>query len=192
MTARPSANITAILRRWSNGDTGAADELMDAVYADLRRLARQRLRGERANHTLQPTAMVNELFLVLRQQRRISWQSRNQFLALSCHLMKRLLLDHARRRHAQKRHATYVTLDDGDAVQDPVTVDALQLSQALEKLAASHPREARVVELRYFAGFTAEEVAAQLGVAPVTVKRDWRFARSWLLAELAEPPGGAS
>ena len=187
MVADTNQDLTSILKRWNDGDELAPGELMEALYDHLRRIARQRLRAERAGHTLEPTALVNELYMTLSAQRRMSWQNRNHFLAVSSQLMRRLLAEYARNRNAQKRRRIQVTLSDAHAVGDGIDVDVLTLHATLEKMEELHPREARVVELRYFGGMTFDEIATEVGVSEATAKRDWRFARSWLLAELRDP-----
>lgn len=179
--------VTALLGRWSDGDQDAREQLMPLVFEELRRLARGFFRGERGDHTLQPTALVNEVYLKLVDQKRVSWQSRAQFFSFSATLMRRVLVDHARGKGAAKRGSgrTPVPLDevlltvDGS---DPELV--LAVDQCLTSLAALDPRQARVVELRYFTGLTMEEIAEAEGVALSTVKRDWKTAKLWLLKEL--------
>ena len=182
-----SADITGLLVAWGNGEQAVASPLMDAVYSELRRLARGYLRRERADHSLPPTALVHEAYLKLVDQRRVRWQSRTQFFAIAAHLMRRILVDHARARAAAKRGAgAKVALDDGDAETNPPNVDMLDLDAALEELALVDPRQSRLVELRFFGGLTVNETAVVLGVAPITVKRDWALARAWLFRALRE------
>ena len=180
-----SADITGLLVAWSNGEQSVASPLMDAVYSELRRLARGYLRRERADHSLPPTALVHEAYLKLVDQRCVRWQSRTQFFAIAAHLMRRILVDHARARGAAKRGAgAKVALDDVDAETSPPNVDMLDLDAALEALALVDSRQSRLVELRFFGGLTVNETAVVLGVAPITVKRDWALARAWLFREL--------
>ena len=181
-----SPGITALLERWSAGDRGALDQLMPWVFDDLRRIAARRLAVERADHTLQPTALVNETFLRLVQQRRVSWKRRAQFFALAATLMRRILVDHARARGAAKRAGRKVTLGSAVDVGVPAEqgVDALALDAALQRLQAISPRQARIVELRFFAELGVEEVAAVIDVSPATVKADWAMARAWLYREI--------
>jgi RNA polymerase sigma factor (TIGR02999 family) len=155
------------------------------VYAELRRLARGQLRGERRGHTLAPTALVHEACLRLLGERRIDWQDRAHFLAVTANLMRRILVSYARRHRAAKRGGgAAVTLHDDDARAEGRDVDLIALSDSLAKLEALDARQARVVELRYFAGMTIEETAEVLAVSPATVKIDWSLARAWLLREL--------
>ncbi len=161
---------------------------MPLVHQELRRLARSQMRGERDNHTLQTTALVNEAFLRLVDLRRIRWQDRAHFLALSAQLMRRILVDHARSRNVQKRggRATRVVLDDVIAAPDR-GADLVALDEALADLARLDPRKGQVVELRFFGGLSVEETAEALHVSPDTVMRDWRLAKVWLLRELSRP-----
>jgi len=178
-------DVTGLLVAWSQGDEGARTRLVEAVYAELRRLARGYLQRERADHSLPPTALVHEVYLKLVDQRRVQWQNRTQFFAIAAHLMRRLLVDHARSHQAQKRGAgDRVPLEDRDAAFDPFTVDVVALDVALQRLAATYPRQSQLVELRFFGGLTVEEIAAVLDVAPITVKRDWALAKAWLYREL--------
>lgn len=183
-----AADVTGLLVAWSNGDAAAGSRLVDAVYGELRRLARGYLRRERLDHTLVPTALVHEAYLRLVDQRRVRWQSRAHFFAIAAHVMRRILVDHARAHAAAKRAAgAKVPLQDVDAGTDPPQVDVLALDAVLDKLAAIDPRHSQLVELRFFGGLTVEETATALGVAPVTVKRDWALARAWLYRELRGP-----
>ena len=179
-------DLTRLLLAWRDGEPGAIDRLAPLVYDELRRQARLQLRGERAGHTLQPTALVHEAFLRLVGQSRAQWQNREQFFAVASRAMRRVLVDHARARMAAKRGdgQTFVVLDEARAASAPPGVDVLALDQALDRLAAIDPRQARVVELRYFGGLTAPETAAALDVSLATVNRDWTMARAWLFREL--------
>ena len=189
--------VTELLRAWSAGDAQASDSLVQLVYAELRRQAQLMLRREHGGHTLQPTALVHEAWLRLGGQQDARWESRTQFFAIAAQMMRRVLLDHARTRHAQKRGggAIQVSLGDGDffaaesgaqstqgAPIDPL--DVIALDDALTRLAAIDPEKARLVELRYFAGLSIPETAAALGVSTATVGRDWAIARMWLRREL--------
>lgn len=178
--------VTQLLMEWTGGNRAALDRLMPLVYDELRRLAGGYLGRERRDHTLQPTALVNEAFLRLVDQRRIQWQGRAHFLALAATLMRQLLISHARKHQAAKRGSggPRLTLLESDLAVEARDVDFLDLDRALSGLAALDPRQARVVELRYFGGLTVEETAAVLEVSPATVKLDWTFARAWLLREL--------
>lgn len=181
-------DVTGLLVAWSKGDEGARTRLVETVYAELRRLARGYLRRERADHSLPPTALVHEAYLKLVDQRRVHWQNRTQFFAIAAHVMRRILVDHARSHLAQKRGAAgRVPLEDRDAAFEPLTVDVVALDVALERLASTYPRQSQLVELRFFGGLTVEEIAAVLDVAPITVKRDWALARAWLYREIHAP-----
>jgi RNA polymerase sigma factor (TIGR02999 family) len=179
-------DLTRLLLAWRDGEPGALDRLAPLVYDELRRQARRQLRGERAGHTLQPTALVHEAFLRLVGQRRAQWQNREQFFAVASRAMRRVLVDHARARMAAKRGdgQTLVVLDEARVPSAPPAVDVLALDQALDRLAAIDPRQARVVELRYFGGLSAPETATALEVSLATVNRDWAMARAWLFREL--------
>jgi RNA polymerase sigma factor (TIGR02999 family) len=178
-------DVTGLLVAWSRGDADANERLIEAVYAELRGLARGYLRRERPDHSLAPTALVHEAYLRLVDQRHLQWHNRAHFFAIAAHVMRRLLVDHARGHGAAKRGAGHrVPLLDIDVAVDPVGFDVLALDAALSRLAAIDARQSRLVELRFFAGLTGVEIAAVLGVAPVTVKRDWALAKAWLFREL--------
>jgi RNA polymerase sigma factor (TIGR02999 family) len=190
-----SANVTGLLQRWSAGDTGALDRLLPVIYAELRRIASHQLRGERNDHTLAPTALVHELYLRLVDQRRSTWESRAHFFGLAAQLMRRILVDDARARHAGKRGGSVARVSLEDALDEshgePDTpgrpgalADVLAIDQALERLSKIDQDQARIVELRFFAGLTVEETAHVLKRSPRTVKREWRLARAWLYREL--------
>jgi RNA polymerase sigma factor (TIGR02999 family) len=179
--------ITQLLADWRNGDPAALDRLMPVVYQELRRLARRQLRGERPSHTLQPTALVNELFLRLVAQHDVSWQNRAQFFGVAAQLMRRILVDHARAHLAAKRGGQLprLALNDADDVAMPTPdVELLAIDRALTRLAEMDPAQARLVELRFFSGMTVEETAHVLGWSPRTVKREWRLAKAWLFGQL--------
>ena len=178
-------DVTGLLVAWSDGEAAASGRLMEAVYAEMRRLARGYLRRERPDHSLPPTALVHEAYLKLVDQRRVRWQNRAHFFAIAAHVMRRLLVDHARAHGAVKRGAgVKVPLQDIDVGSDPPDIDVLALDAALDRLAAIDQRQSRLVELRFFGGLTGEEIATVLGVAPITVKRDWALAKAWLFREL--------
>ena len=182
-------DVTGLLGAWTNGDAGASTDLLEAIYGELRRLARGYLRRERPDHSLPPTALVHEAYLRLIDQRDVAWQNRAHFFAIAAHVMRRVLVDHARARGAAKRgESLTVPLEDVDEQMRPPEIDVLALDIALDKLAATDDRQRRLVELRFFAGLTVVEAAAVLGIAPITVKRDWALARAWLYRELR---GGA-
>ena len=179
-------NVTALLGDWSRGDRTALSQLLPVVYAELRRVAMRQLRTERADHTLQPTALVHEAYMKLADQREVEWQSRAHFFAIASQIMRRILVDHARARHRDKRGGGVapVLFEDALAVADSRDLDLVALDDALSALAELDERQARVVEMRFFAGLEVEEVAEALGVSPTTVKRDWSLARAWLRREL--------
>jgi RNA polymerase sigma-70 factor (ECF subfamily) len=187
--------ITQLLARWSSGERAAADELMPLVYDDLRRIALRWMRRERPGHTLQATAVVHEAFLHLSEQRAIRgmhWIDRAQFYGLIAHLVRRVLVDHARRRNRSKRGggAQRLTLAEAEIVPGK-PADLIALEDALCVLEKRDPRKAAVVEMRFFGGLTGEEIAAALAISPETVGREWRRAKAWLLHELqTEPLGG--
>ena len=202
MNARADGRVTQLLIDWSSGDQRALGELMPQVYGELRRLADRQLRGERQNHTLQRTALVNEAYLRLIDQKHVNWQGRAHFIGLAAQMMRRILIDHARARRRAKRGAgmTPVSLeqtgvilgsfDEGNVrvealefAQDP-TVDLSAIDSALSRLEALDPKQGRIVELRFFGGLSIEETAEIVGVSPATVKREWALARAWLRREL--------
>jgi RNA polymerase sigma factor (TIGR02999 family) len=179
------ADVTKLLVAWSKRDEPARSDLVDAVYAELRRLARGYLQWERPDHSLPPTALAHEAYLTLVDQRRVQWQNRTQFFAIAAHLMRRIFVDHARSHTAQKLAAgDRVPLEDRDAGCEPPTVDVGALDLALQRLSESYPRQSQLVELRFFGGMTVEETATVLDVAPFTIKRDWALAKAWLYREL--------
>lgn len=183
--------MTGLLKAWREGDHEALDALMPLVHDELRRIARRCLYGERANHTVQATELVNEAFLRLVDVKHVDWQSRTHFLAMSARLMRRVLVDLARTRAADKRggEAVHVTLDDATIGAGSPAADVVRLDDALRALAALDNRKSRVVELRFFGGLTADETAEALQVSSKTVLRDWEFARAWLQRELSTPGG---
>jgi RNA polymerase sigma-70 factor, ECF subfamily len=180
------ADVTRLLVAWRGGDADAFDQLIPLVYQELRRVAHRYMRDERHNCPLQTTALVNEAYLRLIDVTRVDWQSRTHFLAVSANMMRRILVEAARRRNADKRggDASHVALEEGLIPQPDRGADLLALDEALDTLAALSARKARVVELRYFGGLTVEETAEVLGVSPETVGRDWKVARLWLRNEL--------
>lgn len=182
------SDLTRLLRAWHEGDEQAANELVPLVYAELRSIATNRLRAERGGHTLQPTALVHEAWMRLMRQHGVDWQNRAQFFAIAAQAMRRILVDHARRRLASKRGDGAVALDVdevADAVASPVPDERLvMLNAALDQLARLDARQARVVELRFFAGLSVEETADALSLSPTTVKREWATARAWLYREV--------
>jgi RNA polymerase sigma factor (TIGR02999 family) len=180
-------DTTQLLMNASQGDRSAMEALLPLVYEELREIAARKMRDERSDHTLQPTALVNEAFLRLVDQTRVQWQGRTHFCAVAANMMRRILVDHARRHRAAKRGAgaAKLALDDVPGIssgQDPV--DIVALDELMERLSQLNERHARVVELRFFTGLDVKETAAALGVSPATVKNDWRAARAWLSSQL--------
>lgn len=190
----PPVEVTQLLQAWGEGDQSALDRLMPLVYDELHRLAQHYMRGERGDHSLQTTALVNEAYLRLVNVQNVQWQDRAHFFAISSRLIRQILVDRARRRGYQKRGGgrTHVELEES-AVVDPGRDDELlALDEALEALSEFDERKSRVVELRFFGGLTLEEAAAVLEVSPDTVRRDWRLAKSWLRKRLSEEGGDGS
>ncbi|HEX5884181.1 MAG TPA: sigma-70 family RNA polymerase sigma factor [Pyrinomonadaceae bacterium] len=188
-----TGNITQLLLQWRRGDPSALEDLMPLVYEELRRLARQCMRGERAGHTLQTTALVNEAYLRLVNSSRVQWQDRAHFFAIASQLMRRVLVDEARKRRNLKRGGDYtrVCVDEVELNCPPRDLDLLALDEALDSLAEVAPRKGKVVELRFFGGLSIEETALVLGISTDIVKREWRTAKLWLLQELSESVSGA-
>ena len=184
--ANTSATVAELLNATRRGDAAAYDRLLPLLYAELRAIAGKHMRGERPDHTLQPTALVHEAFLRLVGGSPAHFEDRTHFLRAASQAMRRVLVDHARARSAAKRSGDLrVTLDEAIAGHDERIVDLLVLDDALTRLAAAEPRWARVVELRVFGGLEVPEVASALGISPATAKRDWQFAKGWLARELA-------
>jgi RNA polymerase sigma factor (TIGR02999 family) len=182
-----SSDITHMLAAWRNGDASALEKLTPLVYNELHNLARAYLSRERPGHMLQPTALVNEAFLRLLEWQPDQWESRTHFFAVAASLMRRILVQGARERNAAKRGSGQyaLSLSDIDTAAEEAPVDLLALDESLTQLEALDPRQARVVELRYFAGLTMEETAEVLQVSLMTVRRDWRVARAWLHQQLS-------
>lgn len=179
-------DITSLLGDWRRGDLAARDRLVAVLYPELRALADRQLRGERANHTLQPTALVNEAYLRLSGLDQMDFQDRSHFVRMAARVMREVLVDHARRRMAAKRDGGHrVTLTGLDIAADDGDIDALALDAALTRLEQIDADKARVVELRYFGGLTIEETAEAMASSPATVKRHWQSARAWLFDALA-------
>jgi len=175
-------SFTRLLLDWSDGDEGARNEMLPLVYDELRRLAALYLVRERRDHTLQPTALVHEAYLRLIDQRQVNWKNRAQFVGLAAVMMRRILVNHARDRAAEKRGGDMqkVPLSDVDEAGTPQDVDVLVLHVALDQLGAIDPRKSRIVELKFFGGLTTNEIAEVLQLSPATIERDWSFARAWL------------
>jgi RNA polymerase sigma factor (TIGR02999 family) len=183
-------DVTTLLHAWVGGDIGAREQLMPLVYQDLRRRAAAYLRRERRDHTLQPTALVNEVYLRLVKQDGVVWQNRAHFFGVASQIMRRILVDHARRGRMAKRSGRWakVTLDERIAGATSRGVDVLDLDAALTRLAEFDPRKSRIAELRFFAGLSLEETGHVLGVSVATVERDWQAARAWLYTALKGAP----
>ena len=182
--------VTGLLLAWNAGDAGAFERLLPLVYGELRRLASLHFRRERSGHTLQPTAVVHEAYMRLVDQTRVTWKNRGHFFAVASQAMRRILIDHARGRDAQRRggREERVTLDVGVASFEPADgIDLLALDEALDRLKALDAGQARIIELRFFGGLTIEEAAEVLETSPSSVKRDFRSARAWLFRELRRP-----
>ena len=177
--------ISELLQRWAAGDPGAQEDLVPLVYQELRKRAAAYLRRERRDHTLQPTALVNETYVRLMGQRRVAWINRAQFFGVASPAMRRILVDHAREREAAKRPAGIrVTLDEGMRSAAPIDCEVLMLDSALQELARIDERQAQIVELKYFGGLSEEEVAAVLSLSRTTITREWQSARAWLYRRL--------
>jgi len=182
-----STEITGLLRAWGGGDQTALDRLAAHVYDELRRIARHYMRNERAGNTLQTTALVNEVYLRLIDVKDVDWQQRAQFFAISAQMMRRILVDAARARgsHKRGRGAVKVNVDEAAFLSPERDSSLVALDEALAAFSTVAPRQAKVVELRYFGGLTEEEIAEVLKTSPRTVRRDWTFAKSWLMRELS-------
>ncbi|MBV8816833.1 MAG: sigma-70 family RNA polymerase sigma factor [Acidobacteriaceae bacterium] len=184
--SEPPQDVTALLLQWGSGDNAALEKLTPLVYDDLRRLARSYLRSERSEHTLQSTALVHEAYMRLIDQRHVQWQNRAHFFGISAQLIRRILVDHARAAQAEKRGggAPKLSIEEGLAATGQRDFDLVALDDALRQLAELDPQQARIVELRYFAGLTVEETAEVMQVSTATVKRDWVVAKAWLRREI--------
>jgi len=184
----PASNndVTELLRRWKSGDEEALDRLTPLVYDQLHQLAHQHMRGERADHTLQTSALVNEAYLRLVDHKSVDWQNRAHFFAVSAVLMRRILVDYARERKAAKRGGNFheVTLEDELTFTKERASELVALDEAIQSLNEIYPRRSKVVELRYFAGLNNKEAAEVLQVSEATIERDWRFAKAWLYREM--------
>jgi len=203
--AESSGEVTRLLQRWSDGDATALEALWPLVYDDIRRMAGRQIASERSGHTLQATALVNEAFIRLAGERAFQWQRREQFLALAAQIMRRVLVDYARQRNAQRRGdgARPVSIHDTwaaneveraqalDAFHDE-SIDVLAIDDALTRLQQVDAPQGRIVELRYFGGLTLEETASVVGISLATVKREWAMARAWLRRELLSSGAGAT
>ena len=179
--------LTQLLVAWSDGDQKALDELFPLVYDELRQMARRQMRRERPGHTLRTTALVNDAYLRLVDQRQVRWQNRAHFFAIAAQMMRRILVDHARAKRYEKRGggAVHVPIEEAAVLAHGKEAEVIALDEALQALAEVDPRRSRVVELRYFGGLSNEEIAEVLKVSPNTVTRDWNMARAWLYQELS-------
>jgi RNA polymerase sigma factor (TIGR02999 family) len=186
MNSTPRNQVTELLLAWNTGDRTALDRLMPLVYQELRRLARQYMRSESPDHSLQATILVNEAYIRLVDQQRVNWKNRAHFFGAAAQIIRRVLVEHARGRGRLKRggDALRVTLDEEIGPRSEVQWDLIALDDALNQLAKLDPQQERVVELRYFTGLSIEETAEALGISPATVKRDWATARAWLFREM--------
>jgi RNA polymerase sigma-70 factor, ECF subfamily len=186
--SRTSHDVTRLLAQLQGGQRDVAQQLIPLVYAELRDLAVSYLRRERSDHTLQPTALVHEAYLRLVDQRNTTWQNRAHFFGIAAQAMRRVLLDHARRKRAGKREgaAQRVTLEEGVAETPQRSIDLIALDVALERLKGIDERQYKVVELRFFGGLDVDQTAEVLQISPATVKRDWTFAKAWLQRELSD------
>jgi RNA polymerase sigma factor (TIGR02999 family) len=184
--SEPSADVTQILKDWSGGDSAAPEKLMPLVYEELRRLARNYLARERADHTLQATALVHEAYLRLVDENSVSWENRAHFYGIAARLMRRILVDHARAHNAAKRGGLEqkLSLDEARELPTENAVELIALDGALENLAQTYPRKSEVVELKFFGGLDTKEISEVLRVSEKTVLRDWNFAKLWLCREL--------
>jgi RNA polymerase sigma-70 factor (ECF subfamily) len=186
---RDPDNVTGLLKSWRAGDEGARDALMSAVYQELRQRAAVRLRRERPGHLLQPTALVHEAYLRLIDQKAVTWQNRAHFFGVASEMMRRILVDHARRRKMVKRSGRWQQLElhDDAAQSGPREIDLLDLDRVMTRLAEFDPRRARIAELKFFGGLSLQETATVMDLSVATVERDWQAARAWLYAQLAPP-----
>jgi RNA polymerase sigma-70 factor (ECF subfamily) len=187
MKAADTGRISQLLQQWAGGDLQAREDLIPLVYQELRKRAAAYLRRERRDHTLQPTALVNEAYLRLMGQQRVTWLNRAQFFGVASQMMRRILVDHARERQAAKRPGgVRVTLDEGMATVPPLDCELLMLDDALQALALIDERQAHIVELKYFGGLSEEEVAAILSLSRATITREWQSARAWLFRRMTK------
>ncbi len=188
IVSNSESDITTLLLDWGRGDQEALGQLMPLVFDELRRVAKVYFADERAGHTLQPTALVNEVFLRLMDRRQVSWENRAHFFGFAAQLMRRVLVDHARGRGAAKRgnHPPKASLDEALLLAETRDLDLLALDEALDDLARIDPQGSKVVEMRFFAGLTHEEVAEVLGVSPITARRQWNTAKLWLFRHLKQ------
>ncbi len=185
MKTAETGRISHLLQQWAGGDLQAREDLVPLVYQDLRKRAAAYLRRERRDHTLQPTALVNEAYVRLMGQKRVAWINRAQFFGVAAQAMRRILVDHAREREAAKRPGGIrVTLDEGMRSVPSIDCEVLMLDSVLQELAVIDPRQAQIVEMKYFGGLSEEEVAAMLSLSRATITREWQSARAWLYRRL--------
>lgn len=177
--------ITQILERVGRSETAASEELLVAVYDDLRRLAQSYFQNERNDHTLQATALVHEAYIRLVNWKNVSWQNRAHFFAIAADVMRKVLIDHARRKNAAKRSGDAICIEQAFNIANETQIDLLLLENALKALAKRDPRQAKIVELKYFGGLTEKEIAYLLDISERTVKREWAFAKAWLRREMS-------
>jgi RNA polymerase sigma factor (TIGR02999 family) len=184
---KPTGTVSQLLKAWGRGDLQAREDLVPLVYQELRERAAAYLRRERQDHTLQPTALVNEAYIRLLGQQRVTWLNRAQFFGVAAQIMRRILVDHARERQAAKRPGgVRVTLDDGVGTVQPLDCELLMLNDVLQELARIDERQAHIVELKYFGGLSEEEVAAALSLSRATISREWQSARAWMYRRMTE------
>jgi|SRR6185369_1254379 len=188
MESPTPSEVTRLLKEWGKGDTSARDQLIAIVYSELRAIAARYLRRERQDHTLQPTALVNEAYLRLIDQKQVEWQNRAHFLGVAAKMMRRILVDHARTHNRVKRGsgAQRVSLDEAVTIAEDRAADLVELDRALDALAAFDERKSRVVEMRYFGGLSVEETAEVLNISLITVARDWKLAKAWLYTRIED------
>ncbi len=184
MSSQP--DITRLLNEANTGNRASPDRLLPLVYAELRSIAERSLRGENPNHTLQPTALVNEAYLRLVDQHSVDWTNRAQFFGIASEMMRRILVNYAQARHAEKRggYATHLALDEAVSFYNKPDLDVLRLDETLTRLAVLDPRQSRIVELRFFGGLSIEKTAEVMELSPATLKREWRTAKAWLHSRL--------
>ena len=187
MPSSSPQDVTRLLVQLTDGNREVLDELLPLIYRELRRLAAHYLRRERRDHTLQATALVHEAYMRLVDQTQVQWQNRAHFFGVAAQMMRRILVDHARKYHASKRGsgAEKLSLDDISPLATKTDMDLVHLDEALTRLAELDPQQSRIVELKYFGGLTIEEIAEVIGVSPATVKREWATAKAWLFRELS-------
>jgi RNA polymerase sigma factor (TIGR02999 family) len=193
MVTSQSGPVSELLQAWTDGDLQARKDLVPLVYEDLRKRAAAYLRRERRDHTLDPSALVNETYLRLMGQRRVTWQNRAHFFGVASQLMRRILIDHAREHRAAKREGGIrVTLHDDMATEEPVECEMLMLDAALRDLAQLDERQAHIVELKYFGGLTEAQIAELMSLSRATISREWQVARAWLFRQMTRRRGTAS